>query len=99
MTEKKLLANGVRLVMEEVKSDCVLAVGRQKNTKETSDVLYGFSKYIEGLDDLLDYEDFGIFADNVYAEVKDYLTGQKDFNIIFENIEKYEKAFLKEFVK
>lgn len=99
MSDKDLLRDGVRLAMEEAKFNCTLAKGRKKNNAETSSALYGFSKYIEALDDLINNYDFGIFLDNIHAVVKSYLSGQKKYKSTIKKIKQYEETFSKKFLK
>lgn len=99
MNEKDLSAKCVRLVMEEVKLDCLMAKDREKNDKEAYSVLFGFSKYLESFEDLINKDDFGVFADDIFAMLKNYLTGKKDYRSAMSEMIQYEKTFLAKFEK
>lgn len=94
MNEKDLLAKCIRLAMEEVKLDCLMAKGGGKNNMEASSVLFGFSKYLEALEDLINKDDFGVFADDIFAMLKSYLIGDKDYQSAMSEMIQYEKEFL-----
>lgn len=99
MNEKDLLAKCVRLAMEEVKLDCFMAKDREKNNMAASSVLFGFSKYLEALEDLINKDDFGVFADDIFAMLKSYLIGKKDYQSAMSEMIQYEKTFLAKFEK
>jgi len=93
MTDKNLLDNGVHLVVKEAEFDCFMAKGREKNTKETSSVAFGFSKYIWSLESLINNVDFEVFVDDVFAEINSYLVGTQDYDSTITKILQYKKHF------
>jgi len=99
MNDKDSLADGVHLVMEEAWFDCAMTRDREKDNEETSSVLFGFSKYIEGLNDFIDNDDFEEFIENIFTVVKNYLIGKKDYKSTIKEMTQYETAFSKEFLK
>ena len=98
MTEKNLLSNSVDLVVNEAKFDCFMGKGRRKNNKETSTVVFGFSKYIWSLEDLINNADFEIFANNIFAEVNGYLIGVQDYDSTIKKISQQKMEFSKKFL-
>jgi len=99
MNDKDSLTDGVHLVMEEAWFDCAMARDCEKDNEETSSVLFGFSKYIEGLNDFIDNDDFEEFIENIFTVVKNYLIGKKDYKGTIKEMTQYETAFSKEFLK
>lgn len=95
MSDKDLIMDGIRLAMMEIMFDCNMEKDRKKNTKETTEIMYGFSKYSEALDDLVDDYDFGVFLDDIFGELKKYLVGNKDYKSTVKKIKKYKKSFVK----
>jgi len=99
MNEKDLLENGVRVVMEEAKHVCFMEKGRVKDNSETSSVLFGFSKFIEALENFIDRDDFGVFLDGIFAVVDSYLNDEEDYENAISEMIQYKKTFLVEFEK
>lgn len=95
MSKKDLVMDGIRLAMMEIMFDCNMAKDREKNTKETSEIMFGFSKYSEALDDLVGDYDFGVFLDDIFGELKKYLVGNKNYKNTVKEIKKYKKSFMK----
>lgn len=99
MNEKDLLENGVRVIMEEAKHVCFMEKGRVKDNSETSSVLFGFSKFIESLENFIDRDDFGVFVDDIFTMVNSYLSDEEDYENTISEMIQYEKTFLAKFVK
>lgn len=99
MNEKNLLENGVREAMEEAKHVCFMEKGRVKDNSETSSVLFGFSMFIEALEDFIDRDDFGVFVDDIFIMVNSYLSGEEDYENTISEMIQYEKAFSNEFIE
>lgn len=99
MIDKDLLVKGVHVAVEEAKFDCFMAKDREKNNEAASSVLFGFSKYLEALEDLINKDDFGVFADDIFAMLKGYLTGKKDHQSTISEMIQYKETFLAKFEK
>ena len=97
MNEKDLLENGVHVVMEEAKHICFMEKGRVKDNSETSSVLYGFSKYIESLENFINRDDFSAFVDDIFTMVNTYLRDEEDYENTINEMLQYKKTFLKKF--
>ncbi|QBJ03734.1 hypothetical protein ATCCB_0041 [Lactobacillus phage ATCCB] len=99
MNEKDLLENGVHVVMEEAKHICFMEKGRVKDNSETSSVLFGFSKFIESLENFIDRDNFSVFVDDIFTMVNSYLSDEEDYENTINEMTQYETAFSKEFLK